>query len=275
MRSWKLWGAAVTAGSIGALGCTSAKSTYLHRNEDGTGWKKEHLKGIPITLEVPTHVKMTIVKRYHYVAAATAPATGGLLTVPADSKNLLVTYDIKVDYIKEKKIFGVDFKRPAAGTFKLGAAISGEGNFTNINEDINDVTIDSIGKQVNDLVKNVLPVLGGRKTTGGETGTPPAVPIHTIESVVASTVVRIDNPGFEHEIREFLCCAAPALGMIPCCGPGGPACAAAGAAAGDHALTLPPTEFLGPAAPHVTPAPGAGPAPQPALIPGVSYAAPK
>lgn len=217
------WRVVAAAGFAAAVGCTSAKSTHYHTDETGKYWVHEKpVHGIPVTLEVPTHLTLSLVKKYHYVPGPNA-APGTFLTIPdgKDRTAALVTYELRDGFLKGKKIFIVDFKRPAAGTFKLGAAIDKDTQyFTNLSHEVNDTTIETIGRQVNELVKNVLPVLGRR--TGNEVQQTQAAGLVPIESVVATTVIKIDDPQFEDKVREFLCCAAAAAGLAPCgCDPAG------------------------------------------------------
>ena len=172
------------------------------------------LKGIPVTLEVPTHLKLTFVRQQYWV-----PKEGDAGRFLQNDKDALVTFDLKHDFIKEKKIFLVDFKRPAAGTMEFGAAIDKDtSGFTNVSYKVNDLTIETIGKQVNDLVKNILPALGKRTTVvASDTA---ATKLVTIDSIVATTIVKLDDPAFQEKVREFLCCASQAAGLPPCACPG-------------------------------------------------------
>lgn len=60
-----------TAGVIGLLiavgGCTSLKSTHFHRDDSNQCWQAEKLDGYPITVKLPTHLRLTVYEKF-YVA---------------------------------------------------------------------------------------------------------------------------------------------------------------------------------------------------------------
>src|SRR5262245_40505463 len=132
---------------LSAIGCASIKSTFVDRDPSDTTWAQssETMNGIPVTLAVPSHVKVQFVKRYHYTTAGTA-----LQTATADNKQVpLVTYDFTHEVIQQKKVVLVDFKRPAAGTFEFSGSIDKDtGYFTQIAHKGEDTTIATVGAQV-------------------------------------------------------------------------------------------------------------------------------
>src|SRR4051812_3058051 len=48
-----------------AGGCSSIASTHVERDKGLCGWKTTHLRGIPTTLEVPHHFKISIIDTYY------------------------------------------------------------------------------------------------------------------------------------------------------------------------------------------------------------------
>jgi hypothetical protein len=283
-------------------GCTSVKSTYLHRNDADSRWARNHIKGIPVTLEVPTHVRFSVFETMYtvnqtvagastmtpdevqaaraardkatkdaeeakgaydlavtiYTAAAkasaakpddtalkstaestakdaadkkvvsdkatadlataqakldTPPSTTQMQLVMLDANQPLKTYNVTYDFITEKKIFGVDFKRPAAGPFSLTANFKNQ-YFTDVDHRLTDQTIEKVGTAINNLIGQLVPTGGlprGKPQVAGSgvDSTPVA-----LESLVCSEVFRIDAPDFELLVADFLrryCCELQTL----------------------------------------------------------------
>src|SRR4051812_47436943 len=47
-------------------GCTSIESTMVTRDESNQNWERHNcLNGIPITLKVPTHLKLYVYQKYY------------------------------------------------------------------------------------------------------------------------------------------------------------------------------------------------------------------
>jgi hypothetical protein len=213
-RSIMLVGLAACLGCMTA--CTSIKSTFVHRDPSDTNWIGEgQMKGFPVTLLVPTHLRVSLVERRYY-----ASATDGvkLVTVGSNEKgDPLVTYDFAHEFIQQKKVVMVDFKRPAAGTGNMAATIDKDtGYFTQLSNSIEDKTIETIGTQVNSLLGTVL---GGKRSgAGGVTGE--TGKISAIESVIATTYLDLNDPEWQHKLREFACCAMETIGRAKCCDSG-------------------------------------------------------
>src|SRR5579883_2578947 len=198
----KSYGAAAGMLALSILtGCTSVKSTYFYRDDDDTHWKKKHSKGIPITLDVPTHVRFNVIQRYYLV-------NGQPLRVPdATDMSRYVVYaarDIRYDLITEKKIFTVDMKRPAAGPYQNLTTFDNNQYFTKIDHRLEDKTIETVGTQINNLVGKLLPLgsaAPGKAQAAGDVGQANLVPL---ESVVCSEVFKLDAPDFEMQVAAFL-----------------------------------------------------------------------
>ena len=191
-------------------GCTSVKTTYLHRNEDDTGWKTNHLKGVPITLDVPTHVRFNVIERYFLV-------NGQPLRYPTPINEAVVARDVKYDLITEKKIFTVDMKRPAAGPYQNNTTFDYQ-SIKSIDHRLDDQTIEQVGKQVNALVSTLttgnLPT-GFATATGDEPEAGVDPNISTVESIVCSAVFKLDAPDFEVQVAEFLRANCGPLPPVP------------------------------------------------------------
>ncbi|MCG8648759.1 MAG: hypothetical protein MI861_02940, partial [Pirellulales bacterium] len=50
---------------IFAPGCSSTRSILLHRGQCDQSWQTErYLNGVPITVQVPTHIKVDVVEHH-------------------------------------------------------------------------------------------------------------------------------------------------------------------------------------------------------------------
>jgi len=189
---------------LGSTGCTSIRSTLLHRDECNMGWEARKLKGMPITLKVPTHVRLDVVQTkylkrddggYSYLAVGT---------------EVVQQFEVERTIIETEKIFTVDFKRPAAGTLNYTAKLSPTNQyFEQVTSNINDITIQEASK----AFERILSALPKAALTGppGNTGDGPASPqevreeaLVPIRTVVASEIFDIEDPMFEDNIRGFL-----------------------------------------------------------------------
>jgi len=174
------------------FGCTSMTSTMLTRDENNQFWtRKSNLKGVPITLKVPTHVQLTIFERHYLFADNTGKHHR--IQLP------FVVRDFSQNFIYSEKIFTVDFKRPAAGLYNLNLDLTPDQYIDELQHDVTDETI----KQVTALVKQIAPqALKGPKF--GAASGDPAAPFEEIQSVVAVDMFEIDAPDFEEQMTAFV-----------------------------------------------------------------------
>lgn len=167
----------------------------LARNECNTAWAQErHLPGVPITLSVPTHLKVTV-KSKHYLAKVSAGGVSRVERVQLDVPIRAAEHE----FINTEKIFTVDFKRPAAGTMDLTLDFKEDAQyFKQIKDKVTDETI----KDVTALVGKLAPSgLFTPASTGVED-----LNLTEVESVVAVEIFEIDAPDFELQVAEFLRC---------------------------------------------------------------------
>lgn len=113
-------------------GCSSIKTTAYDRLEDDTliANPDEHLKGIPVSLKVPTHLELTVEEKTFWRAEGTE-------LIPVTSCRCTRTVSHKVQYTE--KIFLVDPMRPGAGP--RGDVASNSYGFSFKNDDITDEDI--------------------------------------------------------------------------------------------------------------------------------------
>jgi hypothetical protein len=248
--------ALVAAGAILTLsGCSSIKST-IYDPDNCCGDNKRRLHGIPVTMDVPTHVKVTIVEKRYYRLPADAEGRAPLLptTIPP-------TRHLEYDVVAVKELFTVDFKRPAAGTMDLQVAYdektSGGQYFSGITYNVEDLTIDKVSGLIQAIISSTPTLAGLGLPTAARDATLVEVP-----RVIAVEFFNARQPGLQARIQEFLeryvnACTEPCLG---------PACPApippAVPPAAPHAATSP----VAPGAPVAPPAARPTPAAPPVVI---------
>lgn len=185
--------------AIAMPGCNSIRSTLLTRDESNVGWERHgHLDGIPITLKVPTHIKLYVYDK-HYLELVNMPDNSKQI-VPAELD--VPIRDFAQEFLYSEKIFTVDFKRPAAGTTNLRLEMSDEQYFNKIQHDVTDETI----AKVNELVKKFTPtnrsIFGNPVSAEAEA----APKVKEIKSLVAVGLFDVDAPDLELQMMNFLNC---------------------------------------------------------------------
>lgn len=186
----------LAAGITALAGCKSIESTLLHRDESNLEWKKVKTSGVPITLEVPTHLRIAIMDVKY------AHAIGGVWSVLKDGKNAVNNTHVEHGFIKTKKVFTVDLKRPAAGDadYQIDMA-EGSQYIKKIEHDITDRTIEESSMAFERLFAafNVKGAGGSALRLG-----PTDNPLEELKSVRAVRVFEIDDPNFENNVAAFL-----------------------------------------------------------------------
>lgn len=187
------------------VGCSSFSSTLLHRSEGNCSWERQKpLHGVPITLKVPTHVRVDVAEKHFLVLNHIQKTTNGeMKTVQAVQRRpaKLPLREISYHMIETEKLFVVDLKRPGAGT--MGATVdfnSEQQYFDEIKTRVVDETIAEVGN----LLATVAPSgLFGVPTTES-TGAKVRGRVKQVSTVVASKIFEIDAPDFEFQVRVFL-----------------------------------------------------------------------
>lgn len=198
---------------FGVLGCRSVRSTVVNRQSDNSftgnsnGELMKHDKtrpytGVPIRIDVPSHLDVSISETYYLGRAASGgPVTE--VTIPDVPRGLTVTTSLVVT----PKIFMVDFVRPAGGTLTTSASFSGNQYFSEINNKIVDTTIN----QVTSAISTLAPLLGGKSVTFPNTKTASATVGSSIsgnyvpvQRLVAFRRFDIDDPDFEQQLDAFV-----------------------------------------------------------------------
>jgi hypothetical protein len=173
-------------------GCTSMTSTLLNRDDQDNFTRdgKIPAKGIPITLRVPTHLKVWIEEEY-YIQKKKDGMDG--LEVLQTGKPVI---SVVTSFDYEEKIFTVDFKRPGAGTLQTDIKIDKDSHyFTQIHSKIVDNTLQEITK----VVKQFSAPLGIKTSVGATIKDNLIVDTRT----VAFTRLDINACDFEQQLMSF------------------------------------------------------------------------
>lgn len=193
------------------VGCSSIHSTHVKRNLDKCGFDTKHLRGIPITLEVPEKFKVEIVE------AQFVNEENGRVLRDAATGRPVVTRNVDVAVTYKKEIFTVDFVKPAAGTLTTGVDLDPNAQyFSEINNKITDTTIDTITEAIKNITGSISPLVGGRPT-GFEAREIQA--LKRIDKTVAVGVFDINDRHALEKIHVFLC--QHLTGCTPPCVPPG------------------------------------------------------
>ena len=181
----------VTLVLTAAAGCSTSKSTLLSRNESNTGWNKiAHLSGTPITLRVPTHLRVYIYEK-HFLEKTTVGGVVHWQKVEAGPM-----YDFGTELMYTEKIFTTDFKRPAAGMINLKVDYTDQ-YVDSVQQDITDQTIEKVGELVSRIPALFTPASGPADSASADT-------LKEVKSVLAANVFEIDDPNFEAHVTAFV-----------------------------------------------------------------------
>jgi hypothetical protein len=205
----------------GTTGCTSITST-LYADDGCQTCEKvtKHLKGVPTTLEVPTHLHVFVVRtRYGRISEV-----GEVTFFPE-----LETKTVAVEPVIQKEVFTVDFKRPASGYLAYDLKFDSNKQYiTKIDNSLDDRTITSVAALVSQILKTVPTLVGGKVTA--DTGTK----LTDFKEIIASEVFALNEPKVQERIQAFLdvylnhcdrqCGPCPFPGPAPACGSDCQAC---------------------------------------------------
>ncbi len=189
---------------MGAVGCSSIKSTMLTRSEDNTGWcKVRHLQGVPITLKVPTHLRVYVYQQ-HFLEQANVGGVSKWQMMKTENP----LFDFGTETLYTEKIFTTDFKRPGAGAFNLDVNMSDDQYIQKIQQDITDETLEQVAAIVEKLPGLFSPapgLPGAKEVAGNEVTSTEGVTLKRIKSVVAAGLFEVNDPNFELNVQEFIC----------------------------------------------------------------------
>lgn len=178
-----------------ALGCSSSRSTMLTRNECNTGWNKiAHLHGTPITLKVPTHLRVYVYQKHFLEQVEVAGVTRW------QKVDMPAIYDFGSETLYTDKIFTTDFIRPAAGAFNLDVNYTKDQYVERVQQDITDETLKDITSLLETLPGKFFPL---PNLASGSDGTATTT-LKEVKSVLAASVFEIEDPNFESNVADFV-----------------------------------------------------------------------
>lgn len=202
-----------------SAGCTSVESTMVTRDETNQIWERHNcLNGIPITLKVPTHLKLYVFHKYYLETVKKKEYQ----KVPGDEDNTTVTElvtkvvgiraadvdvvvrDFAHEFMYTEKVFVVDFKRPAAGSSNLRVNMTDEQYIDEIQHDITENTLSSVAGLLGAFTGTQFETVADPVEPSGEATLKPDVT--ELRSLVAVGIFEIEDPEFEWKVRQFMDC---------------------------------------------------------------------
>ena len=218
-----------------AAGCRSATSTHVMPNPYVGGWDTKKIRGVPITVKVPTHLEVRVIEKRFYkpstnvevdaeLAYRTAVEKRGAtpddmtnaMTAKTAALNHLVVRDkhgnplavrvVRHDMREKDQLFTVDAVRPAAGTMANSSEFTNSKNpqfFSAFNSEVEDKTIPTITSLVPQL-PTVLGNLAKAKGTSDAILAAEASDMVVVEHLVAVHVFDVNDPCLTQNVQAFL-----------------------------------------------------------------------
>lgn len=179
-----------------AGGCTSFKSTMIHRDGDHESWSRQpHVKGFPITVSFPTHIRVDVIEKFYLHKPK---SDFELLDTPVPIR--AVDYEV----LRSEKVFFVDLKRPASGEITAAIDLDAETQyFTSIANKVEEQTLQDVAELVRAVAPNLLTGAQTAEKTG-KGGKEINASVFEITSTVASYVFDLDEASYEHQVALFL-----------------------------------------------------------------------
>lgn len=171
-------------------GCSSMTSSMLNRDDYDFFWRNSKVpnKGIPVTVKVPTHLKVWIEEEYYIQNTAT-----GLQPFYPDTPVISVA----TGFDFEEKMFTVDFKRPGAGTIQTDVELDAEAQYF---KKIHGKVVDNTIREITDIVKQFKPAFA-TKTSEFDEEIKKNLIFDT--RTVAYGRFDINDPDFEQKLAMF------------------------------------------------------------------------
>lgn len=179
-------------------GCASFESQLLHRDQCNSKWQHMEADGIPITVSVPTHIDVRVVKESWLHQGKPFPSEA----------NQMITTRVEHEVVYTDRIFTVDPKRPAAGTSKPVVTMNGQYPDL-IGNNVNDQTIQEVGAAIARIngAGGFAAAFGITASDSGG-GAPPAInnrgKLFRIDNVSAANRFDLDAPDLQFQIQTFL-----------------------------------------------------------------------
>lgn len=152
------------------------------------------LKGVPITLRLPTHLDVVVKENIFFRRSTLA-----LTRLPTPHRHLFV----ETTLVETEKVFTVDPKRPAAGALTYNMTFGDGANdqyFKSIAFNIQDDTI----KEVTNSLNTILPLFKQAAKEAGAGDIPPAADFETEIRTVAWKRFDLDALDLEQQVHDFV-----------------------------------------------------------------------
>ncbi len=191
---------------LALTGCVSFSTSALTRYDDNSftgdsngetnifGGTRPY-KGVPVTLEVITHLDVFIDQTV-------------MLTESGDLARVKRSRTIRADHVKTKKIFLVDIKRPASGSLDSTINFNGNQYFDNITAATVDTTITDSAALIETIISRLPVPARPTDADGGQNPNfPPVQPNKKITPRTTTIAYRrfdINSPGFEQDLQLFV-----------------------------------------------------------------------
>jgi hypothetical protein len=200
---------------LAATGCSTIKSELYSTNGCSEDRTTKHLHGAPITVDVPSHVRIEIVeKKYFEIQQVPDPATPVPPGLPPATKSMMIfrpdlrcTRAVNYDLITMKELFTVDLKRPLSGTIDYTLGFDAKTQYFNA---LKTKTVDTTITDVAALIQTVIATtptlasLGKIKLTGTTVPPPGTTDIIEIPGVIAVELFSINDPQLNEKVQAFL-----------------------------------------------------------------------
>jgi hypothetical protein len=199
--------------ACGSAGCASFHTTIVDRLDNDSliadPCQGRCLRGVPVTLRVPTHVEVRITETQMLVSKKHDDGKATAEFVP----DICGGRKVATQMIYTKKVFLVDFKRPAAGTLDLagtdeqsGLQFDQEQFFSSVNAKVEERTIRDITEVVSTFPKTPS-TNGAAKEASARYAAPASIPTNGLliqDSIVAIERFDINEPGWEDRMNQFV-----------------------------------------------------------------------
>lgn len=192
---------------IANIGCNSISTTALDRLENDTLVVNPDcpMKGIPVTLSVPTHLELKVIETTYWEKQVTTGQRATLKPLSTCRKTRTVGHEVCFT----EKVFLVDPRRPVAGTQKFGFTFrskddsdgpdAGKGKLSGVNYEVNDTTIEESAS----LISNALGLVSAFRTSAN-TARPNTGTLISTDRIVAYGRFDINACDFEQAVSQFL-----------------------------------------------------------------------
>lgn len=191
---------------VALSGCSSFRTQAVDRMDNDTLVVNPNspLKGIPVSLRVPTHLELNVVETTYWEKQDIPGERPTLKALETCRPTRTVIYTVK----ETEKIFLVDPMRPGAGTESYGfdfqssdatkTGSAGKGHLKKVTYKVDDKTITESAN----LLSKSLGLINALQTSAAPQATTSTL-IETQRSV-AYTRVDINSPTFECDVEAFL-----------------------------------------------------------------------